>query len=278
MKVHLLVIDPQNDFMDTTESALPVVGATADMQRLAAMVDRVGDKLRQIHVTMDSHQVVDIAHPAFWRDADGKAPDPMTMISAESIKDGTWTPRIATPDMRKYVLDYAEALEAAGKYTLMVWPAHCLIGSWGHNVQADLAAALDRWAMKRTANIDFVTKGTNVLTEHYGALQAEVPIATDPTTQLNARFLKMLQEADMIAVAGEASSHCVKATVEQVADNIGEEHIKKFVLLTDAMSPVPAVTDPDGNVLVDFPAMADGFLKDMEARGMQLSTTDQFLA
>lgn len=276
MKVHLLVIDPQNDFMDTPQSALPVTGANDDMIRLASMVDRIGDKLQKIHVTMDSHQVVDIAHPAFWRDSNGNSPDPMTMITAEAIKDSTWTPRI--PSLRTYAIGYAETLEAAGKYALMVWPAHCLIGSWGHNVQTDLATSLDAWCIKRTRNIDYVTKGTNVLTEHYGALMAEVAIPEDPTTQLNARFLQMLQEADVVVVAGQASSHCVKATIEQVADNIGEEHIKKFQLLTDCMSPVPAITAPDGTMIVDFPAIADGFLKDMEARGMKLTTSDKFLA
>lgn len=276
MKVHLLVIDPQNDFMDQPNAALPVTGAMDDMKRLAGLVDRIGQKLQKIHVTLDSHHMVDVAHPAFWRDVDGASPDPMTIISAEAIKDGTWTPR--RPELRDYAVQYAEDLAQGGKFQLMVWPPHCLIGSWGHNIQADLSAALDRWSEARVRNVDFVTKGTNVLTEHYGALLAEVPIANDPSTQLNGRFLQMLQEADVIAVAGEASSHCVKATVEQVADNIGEEHVKKFQLLTDAMSPVPAVTAPDGTVIVDFPAIADQFLKDMEARGMKLTNTVDFLA
>ena len=276
MNIQLLVIDPQNDFMDTSESALRVAGASDDMQRLATMVDRVGPKLQKIHVTLDSHHLVDIAHPAFWRDKDGKAPNPMTMISAASIEDGTWTPRL--PNLRDYALGYAKQLETDGKYVIMVWPPHCLIGTWGHNVQADLAASLDRWSAARVRNIDYVTKGTNVLTEHYGALMAEVPNPKDPSTQLNGRFLAMLQEADMIVVAGEASSHCVKATIEQVADNIGDEHVKKFKLLTDCMSPVGAVTDPDGNVLVDFPAMADAFLADMSGRGMELTTSVDFLA
>lgn len=269
MKVHLLVIDPQNDFMEG--GALAVAGATEDMQRTAALVDRVGAKLQKIHVTLDSHHLVDIAHPAFWRDQNGNPPDPMTMISADSIKDGTWTTR--RPELRSYAIGYAETLEAAGKYQIMVWPAHCLIGSWGHNVQADLSAAFDRWSAARVRNIDFVTKGTNVLTEHYGALLAEVPIAEDPSTQLNGRFLAMLQEADVIVVAGEASSHCVKATIEQVADNIGDEHVKKFQLLTDCMSPVYA---PDFGV--DFRPQAEQFLKDMAARGMQLTTSVEFLA
>ncbi|MCB9814632.1 hypothetical protein H6784_04420 [Candidatus Nomurabacteria bacterium] len=262
--------------MDIKGAALPVAGANDDMNRLATMLDRVGQKLQKVHVTMDSHQLVDIAHPAFWRDANGVSPNPMTMISFASIKDGTWSPR--RPELRDYVLDYAQKLEANGKYQIMVWPPHCLIGSWGHNVQTNLAAALDRWCIQRVRNIDFVTKGTNVLTEHYGALLAEVPIAKDPSTQLNGRFLSMLQQADLVVVAGEASSHCVKATVEQVAENIGSEHVKKFQLLTDCMSPVPAVTAPDGTVVVDFPAIAEQFLKDMSALGMKLTTSDALLA
>jgi nicotinamidase/pyrazinamidase len=276
MKVHLLVIDPQNDFMDITGATLPVAGAKDDMVRLASFVDRVGTKLDKIHVTLDSHHLVDIAHPAFWRDGDGNNPPALTIVTADAIADGTWTPRL--PMLREYALQYARTLETAGKYQLMVWPPHCLIGSWGHNVEASLAAALDRWSQRRVRNVDFVTKGTNVLTEHYGALLAEVPIASDPTTQLNGRFLTMLQEADIIAVAGEASSHCVKATMEQVAENIGEEHMKKFRLLTDCMSPVPAIKAPDGTMIVDFPAIADQFLKDMAARGMELTTSTQFLA
>lgn len=268
MNVHLLVIDPQNDFMEG--GALAVAGANDDMKRLATMVDRVGMKLQKVHVTLDSHQLFDIAHPAFWRDADGNSPDPMTMIPAASIEDGTWTTR--RPELRDYAIGYAKQLEADGKYSIMVWPPHCLIGSWGHNVQTDLNDALNRWAAARSRNIDFVTKGTNVLTEHYGALMAEVPVAKDPSTQLNSRFLTMLQEADVIVVAGEASSHCVKATIEQVADNIGEEHIKKFKLLTDCMSPVYA---PDFGI--DFTPEADAFLKDMSARGMELTTSVDFL-
>ncbi len=275
MKVHLLIIDPQNDFMDIPGAALPVAGANDDMNRLAGLVDRIGLKLQKIHVTLDSHQTVDIAHPAFWRDQAGNQPNPMTIITATSIRDGTWTPRL--PQYRDRALAYAETLEADGKYQIMVWPPHCLIGSSGYGVQEALFAALNRWCAARVKNIDYVAKGTNVFTEHYGALMAEVPDANDPSSQLNGRFLKMLQDADIIVVAGEASSHCVKATVEQVADNIGNEHVKKFHLLTDCMSPVGAVTDGAGNVLVDFPAMADQFLKDMEARGMTLTNSVDFL-
>lgn len=271
MRVELIIIDPQNDFMDAPGAALPVPGAVADMRRLATMIDRIGHKLEDIHVTLDSHRVIDVAHPGMWRDGDGKRPDPFTLISVDDIENGIWLPR--NPVFRSRLLDYARALARQGNYPLMVWPEHCLIGTAGHNVEPTLMAALQRWERKEFANIDYVAKGTNTFTEHYGALMAEVPDPDDPGTMLNSRFLDMLAEADMIAVAGEALSHCVKSTVQQIADNIGEGHVKKFYILTDASSPVPAL--PGGP---DFPAIASAWLKDMEARGMKLTTSDVFLA
>jgi nicotinamidase/pyrazinamidase len=286
LKVQLVVIDPQNDFMGedngdpytvqmgtgTQRSTLPVAGAVSDMQRLAEMLDRVSDKIEGVQVTLDSHRVIDVGHPGMWRNSNGDSPGPLTMISVSDIENDIWYPRRLA--LKQRLLDYARALAAKGNYPLMIWPEHCLIGSWGHNVQADLAAALQRWERARFKNVDYVVKGTNAFTEHYGALEAEVPDPSDPSTQLNAAFLQILQNADIVAVGGEASSHCVLSTVRQIADNIGVDHIKKFHILTDGMSPVGAV--PNGGP--DFPAIASAFFADMATKGMTLTTTDKFLA
>ena len=66
-KVHLLVIDPQVDFCEK-DGALFVPGAGEDIVRLATFVDRIRDKLEMIHVTLDCHHFIDIAHPIFWVD------------------------------------------------------------------------------------------------------------------------------------------------------------------------------------------------------------------
>lgn len=271
LKADLVIIDPQNDFMDIKGATLPVQGALADMGRVSALVNRVGKRLNDIHVTLDSHRVVDVAHPGFWRDSDGNRPGPFTMITRDAIKTNMWSPR--NPGFRQRMLDYTEALEAAGKFVLMVWPEHCLIGSWGHNVVDVLRDELAKWERDNFATINFVTKGTNTFTEHYGALLAEVPDPQDPSTQLNGDFIRMLQEADIIGIAGEASSHCVATTVRQIVDHIGDQHLSKMHILTDCMSPVGQT--PGGP---DFPAIAQQFLKDMQARGLVLTTHDQFLA
>jgi nicotinamidase/pyrazinamidase len=271
LSVHLVVIDPQNDFCDINGAALPVPGAVEDMKRTAKMIERIGHRLDDIHVTLDSHRLFDIAHPLLWTDQNGNSPKPFTAISFADVKNSVWTPR--NPTLRQMALDYTGALEAKGKYTLLIWPPHCLIGTEGHNVHPVLNAVLQEWSLKEVAMVDYVTKGSNWKTEHYGALEAEVPDPNDPGTSLNTDFLTMLASADIIGIDGEASSHCVMATVNQIADNIGQEHIKKFHLLTDGMSPVPAIPN-----VVDFPAIAQAWLKDMKRKGMTLTTTTDFLA
>ncbi len=271
LKAHLLIIDPQNDFMDQPDAALPVDGAVEDMKRVATMLERVGGKLEDVHVTLDSHHTIDVAHPGMWRDVDNNNPAPFTIITPDDIENRIWMPR--DEGLRARMLAYANALANGGKYPLMIWPEHCKIGTPGHNVQENLMEALERWERKAFANVDFVTKGANPFTEHYGALMAEVPDPNDPSTGLNASFLEMLAQADIVAVAGEALSHCVKSTVDQIAENIGEEHIKKFHILTDASSPVAQVGDGP-----DFPGIADAWLKDMESAGMVLTTTEEFLS
>jgi nicotinamidase/pyrazinamidase len=117
--------------------------------------------------------------------------------------------------------------------------------------------------------VDYVTKGSNIYTEHYSAVQADVPDPQDPSTMLNTRLIQTLEQADMIALCGEAINFCVANTVRDIANNFGEENIKKFVLLTDATSPVPGK---------DFEPLTDSFMKEMTKRGMKVSTTKEFLA
>ena len=270
--VHLVIVDPQNDFCDLPGAALPIPGANADMKRLAAFINRVGCKLKAIHVTLDSHHLIDIAHPAWWMDQNGQKPNPFTIISVADIEASIWTVR--NPAFRSRTLQYARDLESTpDHYKICVWPPHCLIGTWGHNVHAGLNDALQKWSEEEDAIVDYMMKGTNPWTEHYGVLMAEVPDPNDPSTGLNTAFLNRLAEADIVLLAGEASSHCVLKTVKQIAGNIGVQHLKKFHLLRDCMSPVPAL--PGGP---DFPKIAEAFLQDMKSQGMSITTSTNFLA
>ncbi len=113
-----------------------------------------------------------------------------------------------------------------------------------------------------------MTKGSNLWTEHFSAVQAEVPDPEDPDTQVNARLIDTLERADVILLAGEAGSHCLANTVRDIAAEFSDPtYVAKMVLLTDATSPVPG-----------FEAYQDEFLRDLAGLGMRTSTTTEFLA
>lgn len=264
----LLLIDPQNDFCDLPDSycpvgqhaCLPVPGAHADMQRTAAWLQANAQHIDHVTVTLDSHQVFDIAHPAFWQRGDGGDVAPFTTITAAQVRDHQFQPR--QPAHAHRALAYLDALEARGRYTLMVWPVHCKIGSWGHGIHADILAACDAWQIARQRATLHVFKGTNPWTEHYSALEAEVSDPQAPETCLNRPLLHTLLQAGQLIVAGEASSHCVRSTVEHLLEHAPAGFAQRMVLLTDGMSPVQG-----------FSAEHHAFLQRLQAAGAQLTTT-----
>ena len=125
-------------------------------------------------------------------------------------------------------------------------------------MQAELRAAYNDWEERQLGVVDMVTKGPKPWTEHYSAVQAEVPGAADPRTQLNERLIEKLDRADPIIIACEASSHCVSGPTEHVVENL-TGRLGRVVPLTDCMSPVRG-----------FEAQHAAFMADMCGRGVQL--------
>ncbi|MDC0535352.1 hypothetical protein OAO18_06015 [Francisellaceae bacterium] len=319
MRVHGLIIDPQFDFCwpgiqsrginpnnpswagisNILKQALGahyyllekpgnlyVPGADEDMNRLANMIKRIGNKIDHLHVTLDSHHKVDQAHPIWWKDKSGNHPEPFTILSTnddkavKSIPDKNGDLQPTTEEYQTNIpsmmhvggptgkgsFGYLEALNKNGRYPHVVWPEHCLIGTLGHIVWPNLMEAFLEWENK-FAHVNYVTKGINIRTEHYSAVHAEAPDSHDPLTQTNKKLIEILEEADLIFLAGEARSHCLANTVMDIAKHFSDpKYIKKLVLLTDATSDVPG-----------FESFGEKFIEKMVAKGMQLSTTETFL-
>jgi len=321
MNVHLAIIDPQLDFcwpglaalgvdLNSPEwkviepilrtaigpllddlvnpGKLYVPGAYEDMQRVAKMIEDKADKIADIHITLDSHQIVDQAHPIWWKRAsDGSRPSPFTILDVigdkimdlvpqadGSLQPGTdeYTTRFPSMMHKGGVtgdgsLGYLKALNDRGRFKHVVWPVHCEIGSFGHGIVPQLLEAVRTW-QDRFAVVNFVTKGSNIHTEHYGAVEAEVPDPSDDSTQVNTDLTDPFVEADMIGWAGEANTHCLITTFRGVAANFPDpSHLRKCVVLTDACSPVPG-----------FEAQWDQFVQEFKPKGVQFMTTADFLA
>ena len=282
--LHVVVIDPQNDFCDLPESWLPVdplkleagdndpvkrpqlavPGAHADMLRVSEAIRKGSKGISDISITLDSHHFVAIERPTFWMKKDGSAVDPFTVVTAQLVKQGEFMPRSQAALPR--VVSYLEALETAGK-THMIWPVHCEIGTWGYNVHDSLRAAYNEWEKREFGVVQKVTKGSNPWTEHFSPLMAEVPDPNDPSTQLNTGFIQDLMRADKTFLMGEAGSHCLRSGVLHLVDNWGTQSLDKLVLVKDGMSPVSG-----------FEAQQDAFLVDMQKLGLQVCTCDDMAA
>lgn len=266
----LLIVDPQNDFCDLPRDgwpagqapSLPVQGAHADMQRLAGWIQRYSPQIDAITITLDSHQAYDIAHPWFWQQGHGGPVAPFTPITAAQVRAGDFAPRDASALPR--VLQYLDALEDAGRYTLMVWPMHCELGSWGHGVHPDVLQACRDWQAAQHRAVHHVLKGMNPWTEHYSAICAEVPDPQDPATSLNTALLERLSVCDTLVITGEASSHCVRATTEHILQHSGMAP-ERLVVLTDCMSPVAG-----------FELAHEIFLQQMRQQGVRCTSSTVF--
>jgi nicotinamidase-related amidase len=291
-KVHLLLIDVQRDFC-FPQGSLYVggrsgKGAMEDNRKIADFIYRNLQRVTDVTCTMDTHFPFQIFFPSFWEDKDGKPLGAHTVIKSEMIKSGDVRPTAAAaqmvcdgnyPWLLAYVKHYCETLEKAGKYMLYLWPLHCLLGSSGHVLSGVVEEARMFHAFTRKAVDAVEVKGGNLLTENYSVLSPEVLTRHDgkPLAQRNTGFIKRLIESDAIVIAGQAASHCVKSSIEDLLSSINAQDpklVKKVYIMKDCMSAV-AVPDGKNGFLADFTPQAEKALKMFSDAGMNVveSTT-----
>lgn len=269
-KVALFGIDIQVGFCQP-EASLFVPGAVEDSARTAEFIYRNLEILTDLFFSMDTHRAFQIFHPAFWIDnSTGEHPAPLTLISVADIKAGKFSPLMFPHES----LAYCEELEKTGKYVLCIWPYHTMLGSISHAlVPAVFEAALFH-SIARRKQIHFETKGVHPLTENYSVLSPEVKkVKGRVVGQFNTNFFNALMDNDRVYVLGQAASHCVKTTIDDLLREINDtdpDLVKKVYIVEDCMSPVPAVTDGAGKVLVNFPQIAAEALDRYRAGGMNV--------
>lgn len=86
-----------------------------------------------------------------------------------------------------------------------------------------------------------LSTGMNCLTEMYSAIEAEVPVSTDPTTTRNYELLKKFKNPKRLIVCGQAISHCVRWTVRDICEDWkaqGDADFSKMYFCKDGTSPV----------------------------------------
>jgi nicotinamidase-related amidase len=288
-RIQLLLIDVQKDFC-FPEGTLYVGGrsgrgAIDDNDRIARFVYRNLGLITDVTCTMDTHFPYQIFFPSFWLDRDDRPLGPHREITTEEIRKGELKPNPAVAWwlcsgnyswLRQQVEFYCAELEKAGKYRLYLWPPHCLLGGDGHALSGVVQEARLFHAFVRGSKDAIEVKGGNALTENYSVLAPEVLMRYDgtPLAQRNTQFIRTLMEADAVVIAGQAASHCVKSSIEDLLGEIkakDEALARKVYILSDCMSAV-AVPDParSGQFLFDFTPQAEDALGRFASAGMNV--------
>ena len=255
-RIAVLIIDAQNDFC-SPKGSLFVDGSVEDNERLSKWIVDNKEEINYIGCTLDSHQLIDIAHQRFWVDKDGNNPAPFTVISASDVESGKWS-AVKPQTALKYLRD----LEADGQFPHVIWPEHCIIGTWGNQLDPKVNDAILSWAANGH-HVHYVSKGAHPDTEHFGAFEAQVPIENNPLTQYNLPLQKTLEKYDVIYLAGQAKNFCVVNTLNQMISK-SPDLAKKIVVLEDCMSNVQGFEEAGKDVW-----------ENAKKLGTKISTTDK---
>jgi nicotinamidase-related amidase len=254
-RVALVVVDMQNTFctpgFELFVAGRSGTGALDDSRRLCEFVYRNLGSLTQIVPTLDTHQALQIFHRALLVDAEGRHPEPYTLVTAADVEAGRWRINQPAADGLGLDPDYAEehlryytrTLEEGGKYNLTIWPFHAMLGGIGYALVPALEEALFFHSIARSAPLDFQPKGDHPLTEHYSMLGPEVEydLEGEPLGRRNHPLIERLLQFDAVVIAGEAKSHCVAWTIEDLLSDptVQERGLEeKVYLLEDCTSPV----------------------------------------
>jgi nicotinamidase-related amidase len=296
-RVHLLLVDLQRDFC-FPEGALFVAGRTGDgairdNDRLVSFLYRNLESISDITYTLDSHVPHQIFFASFWVDRHGHPLEPGRVVSSEQVRSGEAQPN---PEMawwlcdgniewlRREVLHYCQELERQGKYELFLWPLHCLMGGDGHALVGVVQEArlFHSWVRGSDAFVEL--KGMNPLTENYSVFSPEVLTRHDgkPLAERSQRFLDSMLGVDALLIAGQASSHCVKSSLEDLLAEVetrGRGLAERIYVLTDCMSAV-TVPDPDlpGTLAFDFTDQAEETFERCRRAGMHLVRSTEPMA
>jgi nicotinamidase-related amidase len=261
-RICLLLVDVQNTFcipgFELYVGGRSGTGAVDDNRRLCEFIYRNLDGITEICPTMDTHQALQIFHSIFLVNDKGEHPGPFTLVSEEDVKKGIWkfnpplshSLKLDKTDAQRYLLHYTRKLKASGRYDLTIWPYHAMLGSIGHALVSSVEEAIFFHTLARYSQADFQIKGHNPRTENYSVLGPEV-LEDDKGRKIaekNVAFIQKLLEFDAVIVAGQAKSHCVAWTIDDLLGDIqirDRRLAEKVYLLEDCTSPVvvPGVID-----------------------------------
>ncbi len=238
MKILLLIIDAQNDFV-MVDGRLSVPGGEKALKELIKFIKKNKEDLDDILLTVDDHYPTHIGLAGAWRkgNEDLVLENGPIVITSQDLLDGKYMPKFL--DWEKTV-KYLKKIESLGEEH-HIWPDHCIHGSVGQAFPEELVQALKEWSLVNEANhYGTISKGTRDDAEMYSAFS--YADGSEPEFQQEIIDLIADQEYDQIYVAGFAKDFCVRCTLQDLMKD--DRFEGKLVLLDDCMASI----DPDSEV------------------------------
>lgn len=272
-KIALFIIDAQNSFTNPNGS-LFVQGSVEDNINICKFIYNNITSITTCFASLDSHLPYQIFSPLWWLNTETqKHPEPFTLIFSNDIKSGKYIPLFEEEES----LEYCEKLEQNGKKVLTIWPIHTMTGTIGQNLNSSVYEAILFHSIVSKNQPVFLQKGSIPNTENYSVLSPEIKKENHPNGKFNKEFFNKLVSYDKVYICGEASSHCVMETIVDIQKEMNNDKklLNKIYILEDCMSPVSAVKDNKGNIIVDFPLIANQALIQFQKSGMNLVKSAQ---
>jgi nicotinamidase-related amidase len=259
-RVCLLAVDVQNTFcipeFELFVAGRSGVGAVEDNRRLCEFVYRNLGTITRVFPSLDTHHAMQVFHAVWLVDEHGNHPAPYTLVSAEDVEDGRWrvNPQVAEAlgcdldYLERHLVHYTQRLAESGKYDLTIWPYHAMLGGIGHALVPAVEEAFFFHGLTRHSRPEFQVKGDNPFTEHYSMLGPEVTEGPDgdQLAGKNTELIHTLLTFDAVVIAGQAKSHCIAWTIDDLLEHeLAEELAPRTYLLEDCTSAVvvPGVVD-----------------------------------
>jgi nicotinamidase-related amidase len=233
---------------------------------------------------MDTHHSLQIFHALFLVDQDGEHPAPNTMVSHRDVLDGRWQVNPAAAravglepeEANDYLAYYTGQLAEKDRFELTVWPYHAMLGGIGHALVSGVEEAVFFHSQVRQTYPDYHLKGQQIQTEAYSAVGPEIEQDQHGRTlkQKSTFLIDLVQRSRSVFIAGQAQSHCVAWTINDLAEQIQAEDpglAEKVYLLEDCTSPVVI---PE---VVDYTEEAEAAFQRFKKAGMKVVTSERII-
>jgi len=283
----VLGIDVQNSFCIPGYELF--VGGRSGIEAVECNARAVGwlyentNHITSLYFTLDKHRAWQIFHQPYWIDINGEFPKPGTIITESDLLDSFWTvnpamERISGESYRylsQHAVHYVKQLALSGKQ-LIVWPFHCMQASVGNAMVSVVEEFVHYHSIARHSEPVFIEKGQDTFTEMYSGFKPEVPFDHTGRTigkTPNINPIDIIMSHDTTYMWGHAKSHCVKATVTSIMDEvmaIDKSLLERIFLIEDASASVVLPS-------FDFTDSADEAYRYFAESGINIVRTDNHM-